>query len=210
MKALWNALRGRHKYGATNENQYAARRCSKITRLTRNSLTRVRVRRGAANFAHYIWRSRLLSRGEEIENVVTDLMRQCGHCLHKEGGSVVKALWNALRGRHKYGATIGNQYAARRCSMMTRLTRDSLTWVRVYSGAAIFPHYTTYLTVLCTTSTYVSWHWPPSTHRLHSLRCICTVSRTRAGLALQQNQKRQNPLQCECNTATESTALTKR
>ena len=40
---------------------------------------------------------------------------------------VVKALWNALRGRHKYGATNGNQYAARRCSIITRLTRDSDT-----------------------------------------------------------------------------------
>ena len=48
VKALWNALRRRHKYGATSENQYAARRCSMITRLTRNSLTRVRVRLGAA------------------------------------------------------------------------------------------------------------------------------------------------------------------
>ena len=38
---------------------------------------------------------------------------------------VVKALWNALRGRHKYGATSRNQYAARRCSMITRLTRNS-------------------------------------------------------------------------------------
>ena len=122
VKALWNALRGRHKYGATNGNQYAARRCSTITRLTRNSLTRVRVYSGAAIFAHYIWRSRLLSRSEENKNVVTDLMRQCKHCLHKEGGSVVKALWNALRKRHKYGATSGNQYAARRCSMITRLT----------------------------------------------------------------------------------------
>ena len=55
---------------------------------------------------------------------------------------VVKALWNALRGRHKYGATNGNQYAARRCSMITRLTRDSLTLVRVRWGAAIFAHYT--------------------------------------------------------------------
>ena len=41
--ALWNALRGQHKHGAMNGNQYAARR-SMITRLTRNSLTRVRVR----------------------------------------------------------------------------------------------------------------------------------------------------------------------
>ena len=98
-----------------------------ITRLTWDSLTRVRVRWGAAIFALYIWRSRLLSRSEENENVVTDLMRQCRHCLHKEGGSVVKALWNALRGRHKYGATNGNQNAALRCSMITRLTRDSLT-----------------------------------------------------------------------------------
>ena len=56
--------------------------------------------------------------------------------------SVVKALWNALRGRHKYGAMNGNQYAARHCSMITRLTRDSLTWVRVRRGAAIFAHYT--------------------------------------------------------------------
>ena len=55
--------------------------------------------------------------------------------------SVVKALWNALRGRHKYGATSGNQYAARRCSMITRLTRNSLTRIRVYSGAAIFARY---------------------------------------------------------------------
>ena len=36
VKALWNALRRRHKYGATSENQYAARRCSKIKRQTRN------------------------------------------------------------------------------------------------------------------------------------------------------------------------------
>ena len=50
---------------------------------------------------------------------------QCRPCLRE--GSVVKALWNALRRRHKYGATSGNQYAARRCSMITRLTRDSLT-----------------------------------------------------------------------------------
>ena len=55
---------------------------------------------------------------------------------------VVKALWNALRGRHKYGAMNGNQYAARRCSMITRLTRNSLTRVRVRWGAAIFAHYT--------------------------------------------------------------------
>ena len=55
--------------------------------------------------------------------------------------SVVKALWNALRGRRKYGATNGNQYAARRCSMITRLTRNSLTRVRVRWGAAIFAHY---------------------------------------------------------------------
>ena len=55
--------------------------------------------------------------------------------------SVVKALWNALRGRHKYGAINGNQYAARRCSMITRLTRNSLTRVRVRWGAAIFAHY---------------------------------------------------------------------
>ena len=50
------ALRGRHtrKYGARNGNQYAARRRSMITRLTRNSLTRVRVRWGAAIFARYI------------------------------------------------------------------------------------------------------------------------------------------------------------
>ena len=42
--------------------------------------------------------------------------------------AVVKALWNALRGRHtrKYGATNGNQYTARRCSMIMRLTRNSL------------------------------------------------------------------------------------
>ena len=40
--------------------------------------------------------------------------------------SVVKALCNALRGRHKYGATNGNQYAARRCSMITRRTRNSI------------------------------------------------------------------------------------
>ena len=33
---------------------------------------------------------------------------------------VVKALWNALRGRHNF------QYAARRCSMITRLTRNSI------------------------------------------------------------------------------------
>ena len=105
-----------------------------ITRLIRNSLTRVRVRWGAAIFARYIWRSRLLNRSEENKNVVTNLMRQCGHCLHKEGGSVVKAQWNALRGRHKYGAKSGNQYAARRCSMITRLTRNlsitgsSLQW----------------------------------------------------------------------------------
>ena len=105
------------------------------------NMPRVRVRWGAANFARYIWRSRLLSRSEENENVVTDLMQQCGHCLHKEGGSVVKVLWNALRGRHKYGATNGNQYAARRCSMITRLTRNSLTRVRVRWGAAIFAHY---------------------------------------------------------------------
>ena len=45
--------------------------------------------------------------------------------------TVVKALWNALRGRHKYGAMNGNQYAARRCSKRTRLT------------AAIFAHYRT-------------------------------------------------------------------
>ena len=72
-------------------------------------------------------------------------MRQCEHCLHKEGGSVVKALWNALRGRHKYGATNGNQYAARRCSMITRLTLDSLTRVRVRWGAAIFARYYIYI-----------------------------------------------------------------
>ena len=77
----------------------------------------------------------------KMSSVVTDLMRQCGHCLHKEGGSVVKARWNALRGRHKDGAMNGNQYAARRCSMITRLTRNSLTWVRVRCGAAIFAHY---------------------------------------------------------------------
>ena len=65
-------------------------------------------------------------------------MRKCGHCLHKEGGSVVKAIWNALRGRHKYGATNGNQYAARRSSMITCLTRNSLTRVRVRWGAAIY------------------------------------------------------------------------
>ena len=40
VKAQWNELRGRHKYGATSENQYAARRCSMITRLTRNSIGR--------------------------------------------------------------------------------------------------------------------------------------------------------------------------
>ena len=39
---------------------------------------------------------------------------------------VVKALCNALRGRHKYCATSGNQYAARRCSMLTRRTRNSI------------------------------------------------------------------------------------
>ena len=63
-------------------------------------------------------------------------------CLWRSSGTsmiclitiVVKALWNALRGRHKYGATSGNQYAARRCSMITRLTRNlsvtgsSLQW----------------------------------------------------------------------------------
>ena len=89
--ALWNALQGRHKYGATSGNQYAARRCSMITRLTRNSLTRVRVYSGAAIFAHYIWRSRLLSRSEEIENVVTDLMRQCTvtskNCAYRDSNS---------------------------------------------------------------------------------------------------------------------------
>ena len=42
--------------------------------------------------------------------------------------TVVKALLNALRGRHtrKYGSTNGNQYAARRCSMIARLTQNSL------------------------------------------------------------------------------------
>ena len=54
---------------------------------------------------------------------------------------VVKALWNALRGRHKYGATNGNQCAARRCSMITCLTRNSLTQVRVHWGTAIFDFY---------------------------------------------------------------------
>ena len=119
-------LRGRHKYGATSGNQYAAWRRSKITRVTRNSLTWVRLYSGADIFADYIWRSRLLSRSEENKNVVTNLLRQCGHCLHK-GGNVVKA----VRGQHKYGATSGNQYAARRCSKITRVTRTSLTWVRV-------------------------------------------------------------------------------
>ena len=61
--------------------------------------------------------------------------------------SVVKALWNALRGRHKYGATNGNQYAARRSSMIsliTRRTRNSIgssSRVRVHWGAAIFDFY---------------------------------------------------------------------
>ena len=35
-------------------------------------------------------------------------------------------VWNALRERHKYGGSSGNQYAARRCTMITRLTRNSL------------------------------------------------------------------------------------
>ena len=43
---------GRHKYGATNGNQYAAA-LPNDKRLTRNSLTRVRARWGAAIFAHY-------------------------------------------------------------------------------------------------------------------------------------------------------------
>ena len=73
-----------------------------------------------------------------------NLMRKCGHCLHKVGGSVVEALWNALQKRHKYGAINENQNAARRCSMITRLTRNSLTWVRVRLGAAIFALYITF------------------------------------------------------------------
>ena len=50
-----------------------------------------------------------------------------GSCL-VDSVHVVKALWNAPRGRHKYsyGATTGNQYAERRCSMKTRLTRNSI------------------------------------------------------------------------------------
>ena len=89
VKAQWNALGGRHKYGATNGNQNAARRCSMITRLTRNSRTWVWVRWGAAIFAHYIWRSRLLSRSEENKNIVTNLLRHCGYsyCLTKAIGS---------------------------------------------------------------------------------------------------------------------------
>ena len=38
-----------------------------------------------------------------------------------------------------YGATNGNQYATRRCSMIMRPTRNSLT--RVRWGAAIFAYY---------------------------------------------------------------------
>ena len=45
---------------------------------------------------------------------------------------------------NKYGATSGNQYAARHCSILTRLTRYSLTRVRVHYGAAIFAHYILY------------------------------------------------------------------
>ena len=80
-----------------------------------------------------------------------NLMRQCGHCLHKEGCSVVEALWNALWKQHKYFATNENQYAARRCSMITRLICDLLTWVRVYSGAAIFSYYKSsiYIWAIC-------------------------------------------------------------
>ena len=80
-----------------------------------------------------MWKS---SRSEENKNVVTNLMRQWGHCLHKEKCNIVKALWNALRGRHKYGATTRN--AARRCSMITHLTRNSLSRVRVHSESSNF------------------------------------------------------------------------
>ena len=58
-----------------------------------------------------------------MENVHT---RKCLQ-INVKNNYVVKALWNARRGRHKYGETNGNQYAARRCSMKTRLTRNSLT-----------------------------------------------------------------------------------
>ena len=75
----------------------------------------------------------------ELPNSILSLMysagnRTCKSKLLKFFDIVVKALWNALRGRHKYGATSGNQYAARRCSMITRLTRNlsvtgsSLQW----------------------------------------------------------------------------------
>ena len=49
----------------------------------------------------------------------------------------MKALWNELRGRHtrKYGETSGNQYAARRCSMITRLTRNSLKAISYFARA---------------------------------------------------------------------------
>ena len=100
MKALWNALRGRHKYCATNRNQYAAWRCSMITSLTRNSIGTGSSPLGSSNFWFLHLASRLLSRSDENKNFVT--MRQCGHCLHKEGGSVVKALWRWQIQRNKW------------------------------------------------------------------------------------------------------------
>ena len=57
----------------------------------------------------------------------------------------------------KYGATNGNRYAAWRCSNITRLTRNSLTWVRVHWGAAIFAHYKInmfFYVVLCWTRNF--------------------------------------------------------
>ena len=74
----------------------------------------VRESRESAILSHYICPSRLLSRSEENKNVVTNLMRQCGHCLNKEGGSVVKRYGMRYEG-DKHGATNENQYAARRC-----------------------------------------------------------------------------------------------
>ena len=59
------------KYGAMNGNQYAARRCSKITRRTRNSIGTGSSPLGSSNFCSLHLASRLLSRSEENKNVVS-------------------------------------------------------------------------------------------------------------------------------------------
>ena len=58
---------------------------------------------------------------------------------------------------------VDNQYAARRCSMITRLTRNSMTLVKVRWGAAIFDFYNILNSVLVNLFVF-------STFQLNSMR----------------------------------------